>query len=260
MKATLLLAASLFSMVAQAQLSTIDENFNNFTAGSKTFPQNGWSAVLPTGPKQPQPMMIVTAGTDKAIQAYAGGSSNMPLYLVTPQIVAPAGDKAISFDTGLVESSPGTSTIQIGLATSPTDMSTFVAVGNPIQITSTTIQNIKVNIPASSGTYLVIKETPTIEHTALQIDNVKYDSNLSLNESSLIANIKFAVSSDNNFLKVTSAEAITTAKIYSASGQTALQTKVTNSTINISTLQSGIYFIILENINGKTFKSKFIKK
>jgi len=263
MKAKLLLAASLFAVVAQAQLSTINENFDGFTAGNATFPQNGWSAILPTAPFPPQPMMLVVAadGTNKVIQAYPGSSSNQPLYLITPQIVAPAGDKAISFDTGLVASSPGTTTIQIGVATNPADMTTFTAVGDPIQITSTTIQNVKVNVPASAGTYLVIRHTPTAAHTALQIDNVKYDTNLAVNESAFNTNnVKFAVSADNNFLKFVSTTTLSSAKIYSAAGQIATEGKISNNTLNISTLKSGVYFIAIEDNAGKTVKSKFIKK
>ena len=261
MKAKLFLAASLFAITVNAQLSSINENFDGFTAGNTTFPQNGWSAVLPTGPFPPQPMMIVIGGTDKAVQAYPGSSANLPLYLITPQIFAPAGDKAISFDTGLVASSPGTTTIQIGVATNPADMGTFTAVGDPIQITSTTIQNVKVNIPASTGTYLVIKHTPTAAHTALQIDNVKYDSNLAVNESAFnSSNVKFAVSQDNSSLRFDSTVALASAKVYSAAGQIASEGKIINNAFDIKSLKTGVYFIIIENKDGQTIKSKFIKK
>lgn len=262
MKAKLFLAASLLAVVAKAQLTTINENFDNFTAGSNTFPQNGWSMKLPVGPFPPQPMMLVIAdGTNKMVQAYPGSSSNQPLYLISPQIVAPAGDKAISFDTGLVASSPGTTTIQIGVASNPADMTTFTAVGNPIQITSTSIQNVKINIPASTGTYLVISHTPTVAHTALQIDNVKYDTNLAVNENAFNLNqVKFAVSQDNNSLRFDSSVVLSGAKIYSAAGQIATEGKITNHSLDISGLKTGVYFIIIENKDGHTTKSKFIKK
>lgn len=263
MKAKLFLAATLFAVVAQAQLSTFSQDFNNFTAGNTTFPQNGWSAVLPTGPFPPQPMMIVVAAdaTNKVVQAYPGSSSNLPLYLISPQIVAPAGDKAISFDTGLVASSPGTTTVQVGVASSPTDMTTFVAVGAPIQITSTTIQNVKVDVPTSAGTYLVIRHTPTAAHTALQIDNVKYDTNLAVNESAFNTNnVKLAVSQDNSTLIFSSPIALSNAKIYSAAGQLAKEGKISDNTFSINGLKTGVYFIIIENKDGQTVKSKFIKK
>ena len=263
MKAKLLLAASLFAVIANAQLTTINENFNNFTAGNATFPQNGWSAILPTSPFPPSPMMLVVAAdtSNKVIQAYPGSSSNQPLYLITPQIVTPAGDKAISFDAGLVASSPGTATIQIGVATNPADMTTFTAVGNPVQITSFTASNVKINVSASTGNYLVIRVIPTAAHTAVQIDNVKYDTNLAVNESAFNTNnVKFAVSQDNNSLRFDSATALSGAKIYSAAGQIVREGKIINNTFDITRLKTGVYFIAIEDTNGQTVKSKFIKK
>lgn len=264
MKAKLFLGASLFAVVAQAQLTTINEDFNNFTAGATSFPQNGWSIIVPPNPLPfpPAPFIrVIENGTAKTVQAYAGNSSDQPLYLITPQIVAPAGDKTLSFDTGLVASSPGTTTIQIGVASNPTDMvGTFVPVGDPIPITSTTVQNVKVNIPQSAGTYLVIRHTPTASHTALEIDNVKYDTNLSVNDSAFNNNFKFAVSADNNSLRFVSNEQLSNAKVYSSTGQLTIDSKIDNNSLEISKLKTGVYFIVIENVNGQSIKSKFIKK
>lgn len=179
MKLKLLLGALAFTAInIHAQVATINENFNNFTSGNTTFPQNGWSAQLATNPLPypPAPMMIVTSDTNKAIQSYAGNNGTAPSYLITPQIVAPTGDKTLTFSSGLVSTSPGTSTIQIGLASNPTDMTTFTAVGNPISISGTTAQNYSVNIPASTSSYIVFKITPTAAHTATLLDNVVYDT------------------------------------------------------------------------------------
>ena len=263
MKAKLFLAASLFAVMANAQLTTIDENFDNFTTGNTTFPQNGWSAILPANPMPfpPAPMMLVVAdGTNKAIQAYPGNSSNQPIYLITPQIVTPAGDKAISFDANLVASSPGTATVQIAVASNPADTSTFVAVGSPVVVSSFSIQNIKVNVPATSGSYLVIRVTPTAPHTAVQIDNLKYDANLIVNDNAFKSDLKFAVSADNNSLIFNSNDQLISAKIYSATGQLATEGKITNNTLDITRLKTGVYFIVIENANGQSVKSKFIKK
>lgn len=262
MKAKLLLAASLFAVVAQAQLSTINENFDNFTPGNNLFPQNGWTTKLPVGPFPPQPIMIVTQGENKSIQAYPGSTTAQPMYLITPQIVAPAGDKTFSFDTAMVTGGLGTiGSVQVGVATDPADMTTFVAVGNPIELTSTTIQNVKINIPASAATYLVIRTTSAAMHTPIHIDNVKYDSNLAVNENAFNSNsVKFAVSADNNALKFVSATTLSNAKVYSAAGQIATEGKISNNTLNISTLKSGVYFIVIEDNAGQTVKSKFIKK
>lgn len=262
MKAKLFLAASLFAVVANAQLTSINENFNNFTAGSTTFPQNGWSVKLPTGPFPPQPMMIVTADADKSIQAYPGSTVAQPMYLITPQIVAPAGDKTLSFDTGMVTGGLGTTgSVQVGVATNPADMTTFVAVGNPIELTSTTIQNFKVAIPASAATYLVIRTTSAAMHSPIHIDNVKYDTDLSVADNAFSSNnVKFAVTADNNALKFSSTSTLSNAKVYSATGQVATEGRIINNTFDIATLKTGVYFIVIENANGQSVKSKFIKK
>jgi hypothetical protein len=179
MKLKLLLGALAFTAInVHAQVATINENFDNFTSGNTTFPQNGWAAQLATNtlPYPPAPMMIVTTGTNKAVQSYAGNNGTAPSYLITPQIVAPTGDKTLTFSAGLVDTSPGSSTIQIGLASNPADMTTFTAVGNPISISSITAQNYSVNITASTSSYIVFKVTPTAAHTATLIDNVVYDT------------------------------------------------------------------------------------
>ncbi len=179
MKLKLLLGALAFTAInVHAQVATINENFDNFTSGNTTFPQNGWSVQLATNPLPypPAPMMIVTADANKAVQSYAGNNGTAPSYLITPQIVAPTGDKTLTFSSGLVSTSPGTSTIQIGLASNPADMTTFMAIGNPISISSVTAQNYTVNIPSSSSSYIVFKITPTAAHTATLIDNVVYDT------------------------------------------------------------------------------------
>jgi len=264
MKAKLLLAASLFAVIANAQVSTINENFNSFTAGSNTFPQKGWSVILAANPLPfpPAPLMIVTSDADKVVQAYSGNNSSLPSYLITPQIVAPAGDKTLTFITSLAATSPGVGTIQVGVANNPADMSTFTAVGEPIQVTTNNFQNVSINIPASTGSYLVFKITPTAVHTAIQIDNVVYDTNLAVLENSFTAqDVKFAVTTDNNALQfISQGPVLSNAKIYSGTGQIATEGKIINNRFDIAKLSAGVYYIIAETTNGRSIKSKFIKK
>ena len=125
---------------------------------------------------------------------------------------------------------------------------------------SFTAANFKVNVPATEGSYLVIRITPSLPHTAVQIDNVKYDTNLSVNDNAFNNNFKFAVSADNNSLRFVSNEQLSNAKIYSSTGQLATQGKITNNALDITRLKTGVYFIVVENTNGQSVKSKFIKK
>ncbi|MCU7615997.1 T9SS type A sorting domain-containing protein [Chryseobacterium sp. PBS4-4] len=267
MKLKLLFGALMLSAVtANAQMATLNENFNSFTAGNTTFPQNGWSAIVApmTGAMPPvSPRMLVVGDADKTIQSYAGNNAVTPSYLIAPQIVAPTGDKTLSFATTLVSPSPGPGTLQIGLASNPADMSTFVPVGSAINVTTIgAVQNISVNIPASNSSYIVFKFTPSSTHVAIQIDNVVYNS-ATLGTSDLFSlkdNLKFAVNEENSALQFVGKVQPKNVEIYSAAGQKVASGKVENSNFNITTLQTGVYYLLIETTDGNTVKSKFIKK
>ncbi|MEC3876448.1 T9SS-dependent choice-of-anchor J family protein [Chryseobacterium salviniae] len=272
MNLRLLLGTLLFTAItAQAQVATLNENFDSFTAGNTTFPQGGWSAITASlTPDFPQvsPRMIVAQDNDnptnKFVQSYAGNNGTAPSYLISPQIAAPAGDKTLSFQTTLVSPSPGPGTIQIGLASNPADMSTFVAVGIPVTVgTIGTIQNISVPIPASSSQYIVFRFTPSATHVAIQIDNVVYNTASNLSVSDQIKSqepIQFAVNSDNTALEFITKKDLKNISIYSASGQKVAGGKLSGKSFDISTLQTGVYYIIIENSEGFAVKSKFVKK
>lgn len=261
-----LLTVAALSVQLNAQLASINEDFNDFTPGNNTFPQNGWSAVISANPLPfpPAPMMLVVANeTNTQVQSYAGNNGSDPSYLITPQIVNPAGNTSIKFKSGLVAPSPGVSTVQIGLVAEPSDMSTFTAVGDAINITTTTIDTYTVAIPASEYGYLVFKITPTATHTATAIDDVVYDLTENLSISDAFNNqtdVKLAVSSDNSSLHFSGKSVVSNVTVYSTTGQKVLANKVLNGRVNISNLQSGVYFVVSETKEGQSIKSKFIKK
>lgn len=256
----------LTAITANAQVATINENFNNFTSGNATFPQNGWSAKLADNPLPfpPAPMMIVTADANKAVQAYSGNNTNQPSYLITPQIVIPAGDKTLSFTATPIAPYTSPATVQIGVATNPADMTTFVAVGDPVTITAVgTVQNISVPIPASTGSYLVFKFLPTTAHTAIQIDDVVYNTSSVLGVTDLLkssSKTQFAVTSDNTALQFVTKKEPKNIQVYSALGAKVAEGKLVNQKLDISRLQSGVYFVLIEEADGIATKSKFIKK
>ena len=273
MKLKLLFAGLVLStVIANAQVSTFNQNFNTFTEGSTTFPQNGWSAVLPplnNPAMQPAPMMVVYAetsdATNKYISSYSGGNSNTPQYLVSPQIAAPTGNKTLSFKARKNVAGAPVS-IQVGLASSPTDMTTFVAVGTPTTLSSTTYETITVAIPSSTSSYIVFRTVnafPGSPHTSTDIDDVIYDltSVLSTADFKTSSNqIKFAINTQNTALQFVGKVQPKTVEIYSAAGQQIASGKVNNGQFDITTLQSGVYYILIETTEGKAVKSKFIKK
>lgn len=268
MKLQLLLGALMFTaLTANAQVSNINENFNNFTAGNTTFPQFGWSAIVApiTGEFPPvPPRMIVAGDSNRFVQSYAGNNSTGSSYLITPQIETPTGNKTLTFDTTLVSPSPGPGSIQIGVASNPADMSTFVPVGSPINVSVIgTVQNISVNIPASTGSYIVFKFTPTATHVAIQIDNVVYNTTASLGVSDnnkSTENFRFALNSDQSAIEFIAKKDPKNIQIYSAAGQKAAEGKLNGQKFDISTLQTGVYYMNIETAEGKFIQSKFIKK
>lgn len=266
MKLRLLIGGLMFTAIGMnAQLNTIDENFDNFTAGNNTFPQSGWSAVLAPNPMPfpPAPLMIVTSTANKVVQAYSGNNSTAPSYLITPQIVAPTGNKTLSFAAAKSTGTNGNGTLEVGLASNPADMTTFVSISNPISLTSETVQTYSIPVPASAATYIVFKFTPTIAHTALQIDNVVYNTTASLgvhDNNKATENLRFALNSDQTTLEFISKKDLKNIRIYSSSGQKIAEGRPDGHRFGISTLKTGVYYMNIETSEGKTIQTKFIKR
>lgn len=258
----------LTAVSANAQVATINENFNNFTSGNTTFPQNQWSVVLPAATGNPGPMMIVfddtvTAG-NKYIQSYSGANTNTPQYLVSPQIVAPAGNTSVSFKARKNSASAPVS-IQVGLASSPTDMTTFVGLGSATMLTTDTFQTITVNVPSSSSSYLVFKTVNAVPapHTAVDIDDVVYNTTATLATSDMAKSkeeVQFAMNSENTALQFVYKKDPKNIQVYSSAGQKVAEGKLSGRSLDISRLQTGVYYILIETADGSAVKSKFIKK
>lgn len=270
MKLKLLLGSLMFTaLTVNAQLATINENFNSFTPGQgqTVFPQNQWTAIYPAAAGNPAPMMNIVANgaTDNFVQAYSGANQNSPEYLITPQIIAPAGDKTLTFKARRnVGSAPGS--VQVGLASDPTDMGTFVALANATTLTSDVFQTITVPVTASTSQYIVFKFVGAFApHTVLEIDDVVYDISSTLgtadnNNFKSKEEIKFAVSADNTALIFVTKKDPKNIQIHSASGQKVAEGKLNGQVFDISRLQTGIYYTVVETADGKTVQSKFIKK
>lgn len=268
MKSKLLLGTMLFAALsAHAQVATLNENFNGFTPGQgqSVFPQNQWTAIYPAPVGNPPPMMniIAATATDNFVQAYSGANQNSPEYLISPQIVAPAGDKTLTFKARRnVGSAPGS--VQAGLASDPSDMSTFVPLANATTLTSDTFQTITIPVPASTSQYIVFKFVGALApHTVIEIDDVVYNQATSLSVSDQVKSkeeVRFAVSADKTTLDFTVKKDPKNIQVYSATGQKLAEGKLSGRSFDISRLQTGVYYILIETADGSAVKSKFIKK
>lgn len=267
MKLKLLFAGLVFSAItANAQLATINQQFESFTIDrAATWPQFDWNRVPNPAPSM-GPWVYADGTTDKFVYYYSFFTSNAPGYVITPQIVAPDGTKTLTFKASSNKgpSTTESATIEIGMVDGPlqSDMASFTAIGSPINLGLTEAQY-TVTIPSSTKQYIAIKMTGGANHVAISLDEVIYDLTSVLGTSDVVKSsdqISFAVNTQNTALQFVGKVQPKTVEIYSAAGQQVAAGKVNNSNFDISTLQSGVYYILIETTEGKAIKSKFIKK
>lgn len=262
MKRKLFGALILCSLTAQAQLVSIDENFDSFISGSLLAPQNGWSASVATSPLSPAPLMLVTELLDKSVQSLSGSNSSDPSYLISPEIVPPTTNGRLSFNASKGTASLGNGTVEAGFLTDPADVSTFVSLGAPVALTSTIPTNITVDVPPSSASHIALKLTPDSALTILEVDDISYAqvSVLAVSEEKGISDeIKFVADAENSKIVFFTGN-VKNVKIYSAAGQNVAEGKPVNNKFDIRNLHPGVYYVTIENDRGFVVKSKFIKK
>lgn len=260
MKLRLLIGTLMLTAIAaHAQVASINENFETFNTGSgNPLPQNGWTSVL-----SGQRLYPDAANGNKYLQAYTFFTPNVPFYAITPQITAPTGSQTLSFKVAQTTGSGGTGSVQVGLVSSNTDMSTFTPIGSAVTISSTTVQTLSYTVPASSSQYIAFRFIGNVAHAAILIDDVALTASSSLAVSDQVKTkeeIRFAVNDDQTALQFVAKKAPGNIRIYSASGQKVASGAPTGSSFDISTLTAGVYYLIIETADGQAIKSKFIKK
>jgi len=274
MKLKLLLGALVFSAIsANAQVSTLNENFEN--AVVSTPPNydnlvNGWTKKTTL----PHNIYIDQASGNKYAQFYAAGSTSTDVFLISPQITAPDGAKQITFTA----TPTGGSTLEVALIDNPESLVPGSGVPASYQVvqsytlTTTAITTVPVTVPASTKQYLVFRfRNPQlmgapgsgVSHAALAIDNVKYNTAAFLAVTDNVKSkeeVQFGVNSDNTLLQFVAKKDPKNIQIYSAGAQKVAGGKLYGRSFDISALQTGIYYIIIETAEGSVVKSKFIKK
>lgn len=260
MKLKLLLGSLVFTaLTINAQVASINENFDSFNTGiGNPLPQNGWTSVIAGQRLYPD-----MANGNKYLQGYTFFTPNIPFYAITPQILAPNGTQTLSFTVALTAGSGGGGSIQAGLVSTNTNMSSFTPLGTTVNITSSTPQTLSYTVPASTQQYIAFKFIGNVEHAAILIDNVVLtpSGTLGINETvKSNENLRFAVNSNNTELVFIVRNEPKNIQVYSAAGEKVAEGKLKNKNFDISGLQTGVYYLIIETTEGNTIKSKFIKK
>lgn len=253
----------LTALLANAQVATINENFESFTTGTgAAWPQNGWSKVVPPGAG---PFIYADGTSNKYAQFYTLMAPGTAGYLITPQIIAPDGTKSLTFTYAMTTGSAGGGTLQVGLisAASTAGTADFTSISPVYNLNSSTGQTVTISVPASSNQYIAFKFTGAVQHAALQLDDVIYTASSVLAVSDHVKSkeeIKFAVNSENTALQFVTKKDPKNIQVYSSGAQKVAEGKLSGNSFDISTLQTGVYYIIIETAEGSVVKSKFIKK
>lgn len=276
MKLKLLFGTLLFSAVnANAQVATIDENFESAvisTPANYNNLVNGWTKkVLASAPHT---VYVDQGSGNKYAQFYAAGSTSTDVFLISPQITAPDGTKQVIFTA----TPTGGSTLEIGLVDNPENLVPNNGVPASYELLQTftfTATNTPaitpVTIPASTKQYIVFRfRNPQlmgapgsgVSHAALAIDNIKYNTSSVLATSDIKKSsdqIRFAINNQNTALQFVGKESPKSIEIYSATGSRIAEGAVENNKFDITTIQTGVYFVLIKTKDGKIQKSKFIK-
>jgi len=261
MKKNLLFIIMGFFSLNNAQLATVTENFDSFSQ-IFAFPQNGWTTAtanvyaIRIGVMSNNVNRFVTSNGTNTLDSQV---VNIPQYLISPQIIKPDGSKYVSFDVYLTAQSTGGTSVEAGLLTNPSDLSTFTSLGAPYSVQSTTSVTLTYNVPNSNQQYIAFKFITGTLNTQTVFDNVNYGANLSVNENGKgVTKLQFAVNSYH--LIFTGKKNVKEIKIYNAAGRNVYSGKAENNMVDISQLSTGIYFFETQNNDGSTLKSKFVKK
>jgi len=277
MKSKLLFGALLLSAItANAQVATLDENFE--TAVVSTPPNynnlvNGWAKKVIVS--APHTVYVDQGSGNKYAQFYAAGSTSTDVFLVSPQIVAPDGSKQIVFTA----TPTGGATLEVGLVDNPESLVANSGVPASYQVIQTytfsatnTPVITPITVPASTKQYIVFRfRNPQlmgapgsgVSHAALSIDNIKYNTASVLSTTDVKKSgeqIKFALNTENTALQFVGKVQVKNVEIYSATGQQVAYGKVNNGSFDVTTLQTGVYYILITTNEGNAVKSKFIKK
>lgn len=186
MKKNLLLAAALFTSALSfgqecTAVAEINEDFSDFTiATSNAFPQNCWNAA---GAMAQGPWLYTAEANDNQYAVYYTHftGANVSGYFIGPELSTIDGNHELAFTSWKPESPngpvpAGNITVQVGTLTSATDVSTFMAVGEPFTITGTAdapdaFANIIIEA-SENQKFVAFKFTADAAFNAVAFDNV----------------------------------------------------------------------------------------
>lgn len=242
--------------------TTINDDFESYTAGSTAGLPTCWSSIAPTL------VMIGTRNTsgesnsgDKFINIYTFLSSNATVYIVSPELSTIDGNHFAEF---YMRTAYPDVTVEYGTLSDNSSSSSFISAGTATFGNNVYSQITTVPIPVNSGhKYFAIKFVAPTSHTGIKIDDFSWKSdNLSIGNGGINSEPEISiypnpsnhfttirVNQEGNYILTDLAGKTIQQDVLDYSGETKL---------DVSQLKNGTYIIKISTKDG-TYSRKIIK-
>lgn len=250
-----LLFCSVLGTWLNAQVGSIDENFNNFPVdqfssmggGYGELPYGGWSSDK----KHPNAFITEHSTTkNRYLKAYTLFDAQSPIYFFTPELLSVEGK--LSFYAGTSGGS-----LEVGVVADINDLTGFQSVKS-FELGGS-LSKFEVDIPSSStAKFIAFKYQTNGVHKVFGLDNVVFEpKNLSVQDA-LSADVKMALNPENQRVYF-QGDKLRKVEVFDGKGGLVKMEKVRDNSVDVSSLAKGVYFIVMETEEGTVLKSKFIK-
>ncbi|MFL0354240.1 choice-of-anchor J domain-containing protein [Xanthomarina sp. GH4-25] len=248
-----------FTTSCIAESGTYSFGFEGFTNNGDIEPC--WSSLVAptsTSPYVRYSTLQAQEGT-VSVRLYSGNDETSGIFLITPMLSDLDDTKQIVFQ--VYDDNNGG--LEVGTMTDPTDASTFTSYQTYLDadLTDDAWDEKVVTFESYSGSaqYIAFKYNAATTFDNLYIDNFTYEINpsLSINNVDFVNQIKIYPNPTNSVLNI-QGENIVKAEVYAVNGKK-VDLEFSASTLDVSKLAAGMYFVKLTNSSQNSAVLKFIK-
>lgn len=250
-----------FTTSCVAESGTYVHGFEGFAGNDEVAPC--WSSLVDpasTSPYVRYSTFQVQEGS-VSVRMYTGNDETSGIFLITPMLSDLDNTKQIVFQ--VYDNDNGA--LEVGTMTDPTDASTFTSYQTYLDADMTDdAWDEKVftfSTYTGSDNFIAFRFNGASTFDSLYIDNFTYqtDPTLSINDFDLNSKVSVYPNPVKNILHI-NGNNIKTVEVYSVNGQHIVTQNSNTENVDVSTLESGMYFLNITSINGHTVVKKFVKQ
>ncbi|WP_372752714.1 choice-of-anchor J domain-containing protein [Mariniflexile sp.] len=249
-----------FTTLCSPKSAPFSESFEGFANNSEIEPC--WSSIIDpisTSPYVRYSTVQAQEGT-VSVRLYSGNDENSGIYLITPMLSDLDNTKRIIFH--VYDDNNGG--LEVGTITNPLDPSTFTSYKTYLDadLPDDTWEEKIISFESYTGSdeYIAFKYNAATTFDYLYIDNFTYEDNpaLSTKDFDFKSSVTIYPNPVKNTLSITGYD-IQKITIFSINGKRILTQNTNTSSIDVSTLKSGMYFVNIVDDKGNSAVKKFVK-